>query len=95
MRDIMFDSEIKKDVYILSTEGSNQSCIFDDIKTLREQLEEFEFSKEEIIIIFKELKDLPYNVNRFFGNGELYNIYIRKSKMTKLQIGSLPEFNGW
>jgi hypothetical protein len=92
----MFSEQlIKQDVYIISTDCSNQSCIHDDLKTLKDELESFEFSMSEIHIITTEIKNMKYNIEKHFGNNFGYSIKIRKSKMTTRQIKNLPEFNGW
>lgn len=86
---------IKKDVFIVSTNSSNQSCIHDDFETLKDELDNFEFTEKEIENILIDIKKMKNKEFKLFSNTNFYSIKITKLKMTQNKIDNLPEFNGW
>lgn len=90
---LVFGEKIIK-VYTVSID-SNQDCVYDDLESLKDELENFEFTEKEIKEIIVKLKLMNIGEEKEFSNDNLYCIKIKCSEMSNIELNNLPEFNGW
>jgi hypothetical protein len=83
------------DAYIISVEGSSQSCIYDCKEALKDELECFEFTEDEIKKIVSDIENTNEEESIECDNDKGYCIKIKKQYMSRYEVSILPEFNGW